>query len=236
MKGTEQIDAPYYPHDVPKEGSRKLPFSREIYIEKEDFSENPPKGYYRLTPNQPVRLRHGYIIACKEVIKDENGEIKEIRAIYYPDSKSGSDTSGIKVKSAIQWVSAKEAKRIEVRLYDRLFKCEFPQGIEDLNPNSLTIIKDALIEPAVIEERCDERFQFERQGYFYTDPDYTKESPVFNKIVGLKDSWAKKKSKKSPPKNNIKRKTPIEGEVAPMSEEQKLYLIDIQILIKLIQK
>jgi glutaminyl-tRNA synthetase len=223
-EGSEEIDAPYYPHDIDKEGSRKIPFSREIYIDRNDFEENPPKGYYRLTPNQPVRLRHGYIISCKEVIKDANGNITEIKAEYYPDSKSGADTSGIKVKSAIQWVSAAEAKEVEVRLYDRLFATEFPQGIEDLNPNSLKIIKNALIEPAVITEKPDERFQFEREGYFYADPiDYSDEKPVFNKIVGLKDSYAKKK-KQAPrrEKKSQEKRVQIDGEVAPMTAEQEL--------------
>ena len=221
--GFEEIDAPYYPHDVPKNGSRKLPFSREIYIEREDFQENPPKGYYRLTPNQPVRLRHGYIIECKEVIKDSKGNITEIKAKYYPNSKSGSDTSGIKVKSAIQWVSAKEAKKAEVRLYDRLFSCENPEGIEDINPNSLKVIKNALIEPAPITDKPDERFQFEREGYFYADPlDYRDEKPVFNKIVGLKDSWAKKKKKTVQNKTETQtKKVHKEGSVAPMSEAQQ---------------
>ena len=224
-EGSEEIDAPYYPHDVPKEGSRKIPFSKEIYIEKEDFTENPPKGYYRLTPKQPVRLRHGYIISVTEIIKDENGEITELKAKYYPDSKSGSDTSGIKVKSAIQWVSVADAKQIEIKLYDRLFKNEAPQGIEDLNPNSLKVIKNAFIEPAVITQKPDERFQFERIGYFYADPvEYTDERPVFNKIVGLKDSWAKKKKeKRAAPKTEAK-KVQIDGEVTPMNEEeQKLF-------------
>jgi len=221
-EGEEQIDAPYYPHDIPKEGSRKLPFTREIYINREDFEENPPKGYYRLTPEQPVRLRHGYIIACKEVIKDAQGKITAIKATYYPDSKSGSDTSGIKVKSAIQWVSAAYAKQVEVRLYDRLFATEFPEGIEDLNPNSLRIIKDALIEPAVITERPDERFQFEREGYFYADPiDYTDAKPVFNKIVGLKDSWSKKKKAAPRREKKEEKKVQIDGEVTPMTPEQE---------------
>jgi glutaminyl-tRNA synthetase len=225
-EGSEALDASYYPHDVPKEGSRKLPFSSEIYIERDDFTEDPPKGYYRLTPEQPVRLKHAYIITCKEVIKDAHGNIIEIKAAYHPDSKSGQDTSGIKVKSAIQWVDAKSAGKVEVRLYDRLFKNEFPEGLDDLNPDSLKVIKNALIEPAVITERPDERFQFERQGYFYADPvDYTDENPVFNKIVSLKDSWAKKK--KAPgraPRGERKpqaKKIQIEGEVAPMSEAQQ---------------
>ncbi len=221
-EGSEALDAPYYPHDVPKEGSRKIPFSREIFIERDDFMENPPKGYYRLTPEQPVRLRHAYIITCKEVIKDAEGNITEIKAEYHPDSKSGADTSGIKVKSAIQWVDANEAKSVELRLYDRLFKDEAPEGLEDINPDSLKVVKNALIEPAVITEKPDERFQFERQGYFYADPvDYTDEAPVFNKIVGLKDSWSKKKKTTAPSPKPQAKKVQIDGEVEPMSEAEK---------------
>jgi len=225
-EGSEELEAPYYPHDVPKEGSRKLPFSKEIFIDQADFSENPEKGYFRLTPTQPVRLKYAYIISCKEVIKDENGNVVEIKAEYHPDSKSGQDTSGIKVKSAIQWVEANTSKTIEVRVYDRLFKNEAPEGIEDLNPNSLRIVKDALIEPAVITQKPDERFQFEREGYFYADPmDYSDEAPVFNKIVGLKESFSKKKKKA--PKARAKpqaKKEQIDGEVAPMTaEEQALF-------------
>ena len=202
-----------------------MPFSREIYIERDDFNENPPKGYFRLTPEQPVRLKHAYIITCKEIIKDANGKIIEIKAEYNPESKSGSDTSGIKVKSAIQWVDAKEAKTVEVRLYDRLYTSEAPEGLEDLNPDSLKVIKNALIEPAVITDKPDQRFQFERQGYFYADPiDYTDEKPVFNKIVGLKDSYAKKKkAPESTPKPQAK-KVQVDGEVAAMSKsEQELF-------------
>jgi glutaminyl-tRNA synthetase len=225
-EGSEEIDAPYYPHDVPKEGNRAIPFSKEIYIERDDFMENPPKDYFRLTPEQGVRLRHGYIITCKEVIKDADGKIMEIKAEYYPASKSGAeDSSGIKVKSAIQWVDAHTAKAVEVRLYDRLFKDEAPEGLEDINPDSLQVIKNALIEPAVITDKPDERFQFERQGYFYADPvDYTDEKPVFNKIVGLKDSWGKKKKEVHTPKIEDKpheKKVQIDGEVAAMSEAQQ---------------
>lgn len=225
-EGSEELDASYYPEDVPKEGSRKLPFSREIYIERDDFSENPPAGFYRLTPEQPVRLKHAYIISCKEVIKDAAGNITEIIATYHPNSKSGSDTSGIKVKSAIQWVDAHSAKTAEVRLYDRLYACEAPEGVEDLNPDSLKVIKNALIEPAVITEKPDVRFQFERQGYFYADPvDYTDEAPVFNKIVGLKDSWNKKakgeEGAAKPERKAPEKKVQIDGEVAPMSEAEQ---------------
>jgi len=220
--GSEMIDAPYYPHDVPKEGTRDLPFSSEIYIERDDFMENPPKGYYRLTPEQSVRLRHAYIITCKEVVKDESGKVVEIKAEYHADSKSGEDTSGIKVKSAIQWVDAKEAKKVEIRLYDRLFKDEAPEGLEDINPDSLKVIKNALIEPAVITDRPDERFQFERQGYFYADPiDYTDEHPVFNKIVGLKESSSKKKKAPQTESKPQAKKEQIDGDVVPMTKAEE---------------
>ncbi|WP_457596754.1 glutamine--tRNA ligase/YqeY domain fusion protein [Hydrogenimonas sp.] len=226
-EGSEELEAPYFPPDIGKPGSRKLPFSREIYIDRDDFSENPPKGYYRLTPDQPVRLKFAYIIACEKVIKNDEGEIVEIRARYYPDSKSGQDTSGIRVKSAIQWVDTRTAKRAEVRLYDRLFRVENPQGLEDLNPDSLQIIPDALVERAVVDEKPDVRFQFEREGYFFADPvDYTDEKPVFNKIVSLKDSWAKKSQKSASkpsqkPKSVKEAKPATEGKEAPMSEAQK---------------
>ena len=219
---SENIQASYYPHDVPKQGVRDIPFSKEIYINKDDFSENPSKDYFRLTTNQPVRLRHGYIIACTDVIKNNNGDIVEIKAKYYPQSKSGEDTSGIKVKSAIQWVSIKDAKKIEVRLYDRLYLEEAPQSEKDLNPNSLTIIKDAYIEPAVILEQPDDRYQFEREGYFYKDPiDYTHTKPVFNKIVGLKNSWAKKNTKEVKVVKTEPKKIQIVGEIAPMNTQQQ---------------
>ncbi|MDH4943927.1 glutamine--tRNA ligase/YqeY domain fusion protein [Sulfurimonas sp. C5] len=226
-EGSEELEASYYPEDVPKEGSRKIPFSKTIYIEREDFSENPPKGYFRLTPEQPVRLKHAYIITCKEVVKDAEGNITEIIAEYNPNSKSGQDTSGIKVKSAIQWVDAASAKTVEVRLYDRLYKNEAPESLDDLNPDSLKVISNALIEPAVITERPDERFQFERQGYFYADPiNYTDEKPVFNKIVGLKDSWSKKEkaTAQKEDKKPQEKKVQIDGEVEPMTEtEQALF-------------
>ncbi|SFV57531.1 Glutaminyl-tRNA synthetase [hydrothermal vent metagenome] len=219
-EGEEEINASYYPHDVPKEGSRKLPFSSTLYIEKDDFMENPPKDYFRLSPNQAVRLKHAYIITCKEIIKDAKGNITEIKAEYHANSKSGQDTSGIKVKSAIQWVSAKEAKTVEVRLYERLFSSEMPQDMQDLNPQSLKIISNALVEPAVILHKISQRFQFERQGYFYADPiDYSDEKPVFNKIVGLKDSWAKK-TKPKQTTTKVK-KAQIDGEVIAMNDIQQ---------------
>jgi len=221
-EGSEEIEAPYYPHDIPQEGSRRLPFSREIYIDRNDFAEDPPKGYFRLTPEQPVRLKYAYIITCKEVIRDDSGRVTEIRAEYHPDSRSGSDSSGIKVRSAIQWVDAAEARRVEVRLYDRLFREEFPEGVNDLNPDSLRVIRNALVEPAVVTDKPDVRFQFEREGYFYADPvDYRDDAPVFNRIVGLKDSWARKKrAPRQAPQTPAKR-VQTEGEVAPMSDEEQ---------------
>jgi glutaminyl-tRNA synthetase len=224
-EGSEELEASLYPNDVPKEGTRVLPFGREIYIDRSDFNENPQKGYFRLTPNQPVRLKFAYIIECTDVIKDSSGEIVEIRAKYYKNSKSGSDTSGIKVKSAIQWVEANSAIKAEVRVYDRLFNKENPKGIEDLNPDSLKVVTDALIEPWIIKSN-EERFQFEREGNFFKEPiDYSKEKPVFNKIVSLKDSWAKKEQKK--PKQEPKKRAPKpkqsakESDIAPMNEQEE---------------
>ncbi len=225
-KEFETINASLYPADIAKEGSRELKFSKNIYIDRADFSENPPKGYFRLTPTQPVRLKYAYIIEYEEAIRNENGNIIELKVKYYPDSKSGEDKSGVKVKSAIQWVEESSAKKAEIRVYDRLFKEEMPKGVEDLNPNSLKVIKDALVEPFVIDSN-EERFQFEREGYFYKEPiDYTKESPVFNKIVSLKDSWAKKNKQTTPKKSSkIELKKPDKsGEMAKLNEnEQKIF-------------
>jgi glutaminyl-tRNA synthetase len=220
--GLEEIQASYYPSDIAKEGTRKIPFSNEIYIDKNDFDENSTKGYFRLTPNQPVRLKYAYIITCKEVIKDDNGNIIEIKATYHPDSKSGEDSSGIKVKSAIQWVDVKEAKKVQIRLYDRLFKEESPQGVEDINPDSLQIINTAFIEPSVITDKPDVRFQFEREGYFYADPiDYSDEMPVFNKIVSLKQSSFQKKKDIQIGAKTEDKKVQISGEMVAMSAEEE---------------
>ncbi|AQW86117.1 glutaminyl-tRNA synthetase/YqeY domain fusion protein [Campylobacter pinnipediorum subsp. caledonicus] len=222
-EGDEELEADYFPPDVGKSGSRKLVFSKEIYIQKDDFSENPPKGYYRLTPTQSVRLKHGYIISFKEAIKDQNGDIVELRVNYHKDSKSGNDTSGIKVKSAIQWLSAKTAQKAELRLYDRLFLNESPKDENDLNPNSLIVIKDALIEPAVLSEKISQRFQFERLGYFYADPvDYTDDKPVFNKIVGLKDSYTKSPQIAQQNQEKSVKKEQIQGESKALSKEEQI--------------
>jgi glutaminyl-tRNA synthetase len=227
----EMIDAPYYPHDVPKEGSRKLPFSREIYIERDDFMENPPKGYFRLTPDQEVRLRHAYIIKCTQAIKDAKGEVVELRCTYDETTKSGSDTSGKKVKGTIQWVSANHAKQVEVRLYDRLFTMENPESLDDMNAGSLEVLTECFVEPAVIDEKIDVRYQFERQGYFYADPVDSKDGKmVFNRIVQLKDSWAKsnqaKETKVEIIKEKVKHSEPpkVSVELSPEVEaKQKEY-------------
>ncbi|MDD3013393.1 MAG: glutamine--tRNA ligase/YqeY domain fusion protein [Candidatus Gastranaerophilales bacterium] len=226
---TEMIDAPYYPHDVPKEGSRKLPFSKVIYIERDDFMENPSKGFYRLSPGQEVRLRHAYIIRCEQVIKNANGEVVELRCTYDPATKSGADTGGKKVKGTIHWVAANQAKRVEVRLYDRLFSVPNPDTLDDVNPNSLEVLTDCYIEPAVVEEKLDVRYQFERQGYFYLDPiDSVDGKMVFNRIVQLKDSWTRaakvEESKKEVKKPEVKQSAEVKQEAAVLTPEAEARL------------
>ncbi|MBY0402848.1 MAG: glutamine--tRNA ligase/YqeY domain fusion protein, partial [Cyanobacteria bacterium] len=199
-KPSEVLDAPLYPHDVPKEGSRPLPFGPELFIEQEDFMETPPKNYYRLSPGGRVRLRHGYIIRCDEVVKDASGQVVELRCSYDPDTQSGAEMAPEKaaeiqkIKGVIHWVSASHAIKAEVRLYDRLFNNEAPDGEpSSINPGSLIVIKDARVEPAVLQMGEELRFQFERQGYFYLDPvdSVAPDRLVFNRVVTLKDSWAK---------------------------------------------
>lgn len=194
----EQLDAVNNPEDATM-GSRKVPFSKEIFIEQSDFMENPPKGFHRLIPGGEVRLRYAYIIKCEEVIKNESGEVVELKCTYDPDTKSGSGKSNKKVKGTIHWVSAKHAVNCEVRLYDRLFIVEDPSADKEkdfkefINPDSLKIISDAKLEPFVKNAKPGDKFQFERQGYFCVDTKYTtKEKLVFNRTVTLKDTWAKK--------------------------------------------
>ena len=194
---SEELDAINNPED-PSKGKRKIPFSREIFIDRDDFKEIPPPKYHRLSPGKEVRLRYAYIISCDEVIKDNSGEIVELRCTYFPDTKSGSGTSSKKAKGTIQWVSAATAFNAEVRLYDRLFSVEDPEGEEGkdfqefLNPDSLRILKNCKLEPSLEDSKPGERFQFERLGYFCVDTKYSKPgSPVFNRIVTLRDSWAK---------------------------------------------
>ena len=178
----------------PNGGERDIPFSNELYIEREDFMENPPKKYFRLAPGQMVRLKSAYIIKCEEVIKDDKGNVTELRCTYVPESRSGSDTSGINVKGTLHWVSVKHAITIEIREYDRLFKVEDPSSEEGdfkdyINPGSLNIIKGAFAEPDLKSARFEDRYQFIRKGYFTLDRDTSTSGMVFNRTVGLKDSW-----------------------------------------------
>lgn len=195
----EYVDAVNNPEDESK-GKRKVPFSSELYIEREDFMENPPKKFFRLSPGTEVRLRYAYFVKCNEVVKDANGNITEIHCTYDSESKGGKSPDGRKVKATLHWVSAKHAINTEVRLYDRLFNVEDPSGdksgkdfLEFLNEDSLEVISNAKLEPVVLEAKAGEQFQFERKGYFCVDKDSTSNTPVFNRTVTLKDSWEKVK-------------------------------------------
>ncbi len=190
----EMLESENNPED-PNGGMREVPFSREILIEEEDFMEVAPKKYFRLAPGQMVRLKSAYIIKCDEVVKDSSGKITELRCSYIPESRSGSDTSGINVKGTLHWVCAKHAVPIDARLYERLFKVEDLGDAEGdfkdyLNPDSLQI-KTVYAEPALLKDAKDQRSQFLRKGYFVMDADSTQEKPVFNRTVGLRDMWAK---------------------------------------------
>lgn len=184
----------------PNAGNREIPFSKELYIERDDFMEVAPKKYFRLAPGQMVRLKSAYIIRCDEVVKDAKGIITELHCTYIPESKSGSDTSGINVKGTLHWVSARHAVKAEVRLYDRLFKVEDVGNAEGdfkdhINTDSLEIINNAYAEPALAADSSDNRYQFLRKGYFCLDKDSTTEKLVFNRTVTLKDTWAKEVKK-----------------------------------------
>jgi glutaminyl-tRNA synthetase len=195
---TEELDASFWPRDVPKEGSRPVPFTRELYIEQDDFMEEPPKGFHRLIPGGEVRLRYGYIIKCEAVIKDAAGNVVELRCTYDPDTKGGAPTDGRKVKGTIHWVSASAGLPAEFRLYDRLFTVPNPDDIPDdkrftdyLNPESL-VVTNGFVEPVLAQAQANERFQFERQGYFVVDAvDSRPDALVFNRVVELRDSWGK---------------------------------------------
>ena len=197
--GVEELEAPYFPDDPPKMGSRKVPFSKVIYIEQEDFMENPPKKFFRLAPGREVRLRWAYYIKCEQVIKDEKtGEITELRCTYDPETKGGWAPDGRKVKGTIHWVSEAQSIPVEVRLYDRLFLSARPSSEkeadwrDDLNPKALVTLTSCRAEQSLSGAEKGNRYQFERQGYFYVDPvDSTVDRPVFNRIVTLRDTWAK---------------------------------------------
>ena len=193
----EEFDAPYHPQDAGL-GSRKVPFSRVLYVEKEDFMENPPKKFYRLAPGQEVRLRYGYFVKCVNVVKDpKTGKVAELHCTYDPETRSGFAPDGRKVDATIHWVSAEHSLPAEVRLYDRLFKAPNPMEAGDdffkhLNPNSLEVLKECRVEPSLGTSAPGSRYQFERTGYFYADLlDSARGSLVFNRTATLRDSWAK---------------------------------------------
>jgi glutaminyl-tRNA synthetase len=196
----EEMEAINNPED-PGAGTRRVPFSKVLYIEQDDFRETPPPKYFRLYPGNEVRLRYAYFIKCTHVVKNEAGEVVEVHATYDPSTRGGDAPAGRKVKSTIHWVSAKHAKEVEVRIYDRLFTKEDPEEGEEgfitaLNPNSFKVLT-GYVEPSLVQTTPGDRFQFERVGYFCTDQDSTDGKPVFNLTVNLKDTWAKleKKSK-----------------------------------------
>jgi glutaminyl-tRNA synthetase len=199
--GTDWIDADYYPYDVPRDGTRKVPFTREIYIERADFMENPSKKFFRLAPGKEVRLRYGYCVTCTSVVKDEaTGEIVELRCSYDPESRGGDPQDGRKIKGTIHWVSATEAIPAEVRLYERLFQVEDPAADErdfreTINPDSLRTVTGWL-EPSLASDSAGSHYQFERMGYFISDlQDSAQGKLVFNRVVGMRDSWSKIESK-----------------------------------------
>jgi len=189
----EELDAINNPEDA-NGGTRKIPFSRELYIERDDFIETPPPKYFRLKPGGEVRLKYAYIVKCDEVTKDAAGNVIELRCTVDLDSKSGGPTAGRKVKGTIHWVSASHAIDAEVRLYDRLFTVPEPDSSGDfksfINANSLEVV-NAKCEPTLANARPEERYQFERLGYFALDPDSTREKQTWNRTVTLRDTWAK---------------------------------------------
>jgi glutaminyl-tRNA synthetase len=186
----EEMDAANNPED-PSAGTRKVPFSKVLFIEQDDFREDPPKQYYRLSPGKEVRLRWGYFITCKEVVKNAAGEVVEIHCTYDPATHGGNAPDGRKVKATIHWVSAAHAVDAEVRLYNPLFRTEIPTDIADLSPDSLEVLTDCKVEPVLGRMKPFERCQFERLGYFCADPDSAPGKPVFNRTVALRDTWSK---------------------------------------------
>ena len=189
----EELDAINHPDD-PSAGTRKITFGRELYIERDDFMENPPKKFFRLSPGNEVRLRYAYFIKCHDVVKNNAGEIVELRCTYDPLTRGGNAPDGRKVKATMHWLSASHSLPAEIRIYDQLFRTPNPDAANfaaDLNPNSLEVLKDARIEPAISETNVAGAMQFERQGYFTRDPGSTPDRPVFNRTIGLRDSFAK---------------------------------------------
>lgn len=199
----EEMDVENNPADETA-GTRKVPFSREIFVERSDFMEDPPKKFFRLGPGREVRLKNAYFITCNDFVKDDDGNVIELHCTYDPESRGGESPDGRKVRGTLHWVSAEHAAPAEVRLYDQLFLKEDPADVEEgedflvnLNPDSLEVVTSALVEPGLKNAAVADRFQFIRHGYFCVDPDSTDEKLVFNRTVSLKDTWAKMKAKGS---------------------------------------
>jgi len=195
---TDMLEAVNNPEDA-SAGVREVPFSREIYVERDDFMEDPPKKFFRLSPGREVRLRYAYFITCTDVIKNEAGEVVELHCTYDPATRGGNAPDGRKVKATLHWVSVAHAKPVEARLYDHLFARPDPGAdgpvLEDINPDALEVVRDCQAEPAVAETPAGQPIQFERLGYFMPDPDSTTDLPVFNRTVGLRDGWARAQAK-----------------------------------------
>jgi glutaminyl-tRNA synthetase len=191
----EEFEVPTYPQDRGSTETRVVPFSRQVYVEREDFMEDAPKKFFRLAPGREVRLLGAYYVTCTGVVKDEAGNVVELRCTYDPESRGGATPDGRKVKGTLHWVSADHAVPAEVRLYDTLFTKEDPEEggdfMDNLNPDSLQVIPEAMVEPDLASARPGDRFQFMRQGYFVVDPDSTPQKLVFNRTVSLRDTWAK---------------------------------------------
>jgi len=194
---TEMLEAENNP-EKPEDGTRQIPFSREVYIERDDFMENPPKKFFRLSPGTEVRLKHAYLVTCTEVVRNGDGEITELRCTYDPQSRGGEAPDRRRVKGTLHWVSVPHAVKAQVRLYENLFTLRDMSAMEEgktfrdyLNPDSLKVLENCFVEPGLAQAGPLETFQFLRQGYFCADPDSTPERPVFNRTVALKDSWAK---------------------------------------------
>jgi glutaminyl-tRNA synthetase len=201
LNQVEEMDAVNNPEDAAA-GSRKVPFSRVLYIEQDDFREVPPPKYFRLAPGREVRLRYGYFVTCTSVVKNEKGEVVEVHCTYDPATRGGNAPDVRKVKATIHWVSAAHAADAEVRIYENLFLKADPSDVEEgqdvldnLNPNSLEVIANAKLEPSLGKPAIGDRYQFERLGYFCVDPDSKPGKPVFNRTIALKDTWAKVEKK-----------------------------------------
>jgi glutaminyl-tRNA synthetase len=194
----EELEAANHPGDADR-GTRMVPFSREIYVERDDFMEDPPKKFFRLGPGREVRLRSAYFVTCTDVIKDSSGTVTELRCTYDPATRGGNAPDGRKVKGTIHWVSAKHAVNAEIRLYENLFTEENPAAdgeiLDHINPNSLEVLHDCRLEPSLKQAALGEVVQFERLGYFCPDPDTSADRPVFSRTISLRDSWAKTQAK-----------------------------------------